>query len=73
MFLREGSAVPFVGQEHVPIVAGFKRQIGGVVVERFEEDELRRSQRLHHGQNVFETDPFPLVVKPAPACHTVKI
>src|SRR6185436_12449530 len=73
MFLREGLAVPFVRQKHVIIVTGSKRQIGGIVVERFEEDELCRRQWLHDGQDVLETDPFPLVVESAPARHTMEV
>ena len=42
MFLGKRVAVPFICEQHVIIVAGLKRQIGGVVVERFEENELRR-------------------------------
>src|SRR5581483_2825423 len=40
VFLRQRSAVPFKGQQHVVIVAGFERQVGGVVVVGFEEDVL---------------------------------
>ena len=40
MFFRKWFAVPFVGEEYVVIVTGLEREVRGVIVIGFEEDEL---------------------------------
>src|SRR5215475_8249643 len=71
VLLRERLAVPLIGQQYVAVVAGLERQVRRIVVVRLKEDEFGQRERIHDGDDVFETDAFPFVVEAAPTGDAV--
>src|SRR5262249_61827514 len=73
VLFRERLAVPFIGQEYIAVVAGFEGQVRRIVVVGLEEDKFRQRERLHDGDDMFETDAFPFVVVATPTRDAVKV
>src|SRR5215831_19693284 len=69
----ERLTVPFIGQKYIAVVAGFEGQVRRIVVVGLEKDKFRQRERLHDGDDMFETDAFPFVVVATPTRDAVKV